>query len=81
MYDFLWELDGQERLNAIEDLPLFATDDIHRIARKNCLRCPLAIRYLANDGRYHTCCTDVASYSKIDKLLSSGGEFIKKGEF
>ena len=81
MYEHLWELDGEQRLKAIEDLPLFATDDIHRIARKNCLRCPLAILYVGEDGLNHTCCVDVSSYVKVKKLLSSGGKFIKKGEF
>ena len=81
MYEHLWELDGEERLKAIDDLPLFATDDIHRYARKNCLRCPIAIHFIGNDGRYHTCCADVTSHARIKKILANGGKFIKLGEF
>ena len=80
MYDHLWTLHGEDRLRAIDDLPPFATDSIHHKARKNCLRCPIAVRYKGSDGYYHTCCTDVTSHTRVVKLLQNGGEFIKKGE-
>ena len=80
MYDYLFDLHGEERLSAIEDLPPFATDDIHFKARKNCLRCPIAVRYLGKDGYFHVCCTDVVSHSKVVKLLSAGGEFVRRNE-
>ena len=76
MYEYLWTLHGEERLSAIEDLPPFATDFIHHKARKNCLRCPVAIRYKGIDGYFHTACTDVISREKAIQLLSKGGEFI-----
>ena len=80
MYSYLWDLQGLVRLDAIQDLPPFAPDDIHFIARRNCLRCPLAVRYIGNDGMYHTACSDVTSRKRIELLLGSGGEFIKKNK-
>ena len=81
MYGELWEKEGEERLYAIERLKPFATDDIHRMARKNCLRCPIAIRWHGTDGRYHTSCTDVIGDKRSRELLRNGGRFLKKGEY
>ena len=81
MYENIWELDGADRLDAIEDLPPFTTDSFHYSSKKNCLRCPIAIRYKGSDGYYHTACTDVISHKKALNLLNTGGRFLKKGEF
>ena len=81
IYEELWEKEGEQRLEAISMLKPFVTDYIHRAARKSCLRCPLAIRWLGEDNRYHTSCTDVIGEKRALKLLSGGGRFLKKGEY
>ena len=79
MYEELWEKEGKERLEAIDELPIFATIEICAHIKK-CSRCPLAILYRDGDERERLLCVEVATRRRVENALRYGGRFTKKGE-
>ena len=79
MFDHLWNMDGQERLAAIDGMKLSEYDGICRSSRK-CSECPLAILYRDGNGFSRLLCVDVATRSRVLNALKYGGRFLKKGE-
>ncbi len=79
MYEELWEKDGEERLEAIDELPIFAVGEICRRYKK-CARCPLAIVYRTRQDHERLLCVDVATRRRAENALKEGGRFLKKGE-
>ena len=83
MYEELWEKEGQDRLEAIDELPIFATIDIcvqMLRTKKKCSCCPLAILYRDSEDRERLLCVEVATRRRVENALMFGGHFVKKGE-
>ena len=79
MYEYLFEKDGKERLEAIDDLSIFAAGEICRWYKK-CARCPLALVYRTKQDHERLLCVDVATRQRVENALEEGGRFLKKGE-
>ena len=79
MYEYLWDLDGKKRLEAIDELSIFACGEICRHYKK-CGRCPLAVVYRTRQDYERLLCVDVATRRRVENALIDGGRFLKKGE-
>lgn len=79
MYEELWEKQGMERLEAIDELSIFAAGEICRQYKK-CAKCPLAVVYRTRQDHERLLCTDVALRRRVVNALIEGGRFLKKGE-
>ncbi len=75
MYEKLCAAVGDERMRMINELKIYEFDDICAMVKK-CGNCPLALHYTDLHGVPRICCIDVATDTKIRKVLESGGHFI-----
>ena len=79
MYEELFEKDGKERLEVIDELSIFAAGEICRWYKK-CAQCPLAIVYHTKQDYEPLLCVDVATRRRVENALAEGGRFLKRGE-
>ena len=75
MYEKLCSSLGEERLKMVAELKLVDIEYIcHRV--KHCRDCPLALHFVDQSGIPRICCLDIATTTKIRKIMNDGGYFI-----
>lgn len=74
MFEELCAAVGEERLQRIGNLKIYEVDEIcHRA--KSCGLCPLALHYVDIHNVPRICCMEIATDTRIRKILDYGGYF------